>query len=148
MELKYQRQLYEDAFFEFGDDPKSTHWDRKMVERYDGILDLVFENNGIDIQDAVSLLDIVPGMIEMASSKYQDARFEVRDIVNNPFDEMSFDWAVFCGVFNLNPFPFEDMKMMLERAFQISRNGIVLNFISSYVNYKDKSMEYFDPILR
>lgn len=54
------------------------------------------------------------------------------------------------GIFNLRVAIEEDdaienMKCILRKTFACCKKGIIFNFISTYVNWRDEDMSYFDP---
>jgi len=82
--------------------------------------------------------DIAPRVIEMAQKKYPEARFEVRDILNDPKPER-FDFIICCGALNIN---FSDpaehlefIRCMLLRMFELCKIGAGVNFLSSQAIY-------------
>ncbi|MBV7264813.1 class I SAM-dependent methyltransferase [Erythrobacter ani] len=90
--------------------------------------------------------DISSEAIEFARSAHPDGRFEVRDILENPADEM-FDYVLVSGVFN--------NAMSDNRAFfqQVSKRlmaqagtGYAFNMLSRFVDYFDDGLYYEDPM--
>ena len=91
-------------------------------------------------------IDIVPEMIEFASQRYPDARFECRDVLLDPLTE-DFDFVLICGIFN-NEIPdcTGFLKEMTAAGFERCRVGMAFNFISTYVNFTHPTMSYHDPV--
>lgn len=163
--VKKNKEIFEKAFAEFGDDTRSCHWDRPMTMRYSELLKVgELENTTIlDIgcglgglyeffRDDCGIknlkykgIDLVEGMIETAKKKYPEAEFEVRDIMKNPLSETEqYDYVFLCGVFNQG-METEFMKKMLKEAFSYCKKGLAFNFISSYVNFYSEERSYHKP---
>jgi len=90
-------------------------------------------------------IDIVPEMVDYARNKYPAAKFQCRDVLEDPLGE-DFDYVLICGMFN-NAIPgaIEFLKSMTLAAFQRARKGLAFNFISDRVNFVDDCMAYHDP---
>ena len=95
-------------------------------------------------------IDIVPEMIQIAQAKIPEYDGEVycKDVVADGLDD-EFDWIFINGIFNMNISNEKEavvnMKRILRLSFECCRKGIIFNFISKYVNWVDKEMNYFDP---
>lgn len=91
-------------------------------------------------------IDLVPESIEYAAQTYGDAKWECRDILENPLTE-EFDWVLICGVFNNSmPNPTEFLKELTTAAWKASVKGMAFNFISKHVNVVHQEMSYHDPL--
>jgi len=91
-------------------------------------------------------IDIVPAMIDYARQKYSTAKFQCRDIIEQPLDE-EYDFVFISTVFNnaiLAGTGF--LESMLQAAFERARLALSFNFTSTRVNYVDDSMAYYDPV--
>lgn len=88
-------------------------------------------------------VDINPQFIEIAEKKFPKINFEVRDIQKNKL-EKKFDWVVAIGITN-HATTYPHIKKMIEEMFRISKKGIVIDFISNYVDFKDKEIFYTSP---
>lgn len=77
--------------------------------------------------------DIAPKLIEAARRKYPDARFELKDILEERAAE-KFDYIFCCGVFNIrttdNESHLEHVKSMLLRMYDMVNYGVAVNFLS------------------
>lgn len=162
--VKGNKAIFEEAFEKWGDSPKSCLWDEKMVFRYEE-LTKIGDLNGAEILDigcgiggfyeycvqdkAISDIkykgiDLVEGMIELARSKYPEVEFETSNILEKKIDK-SYDYIIFCGVFNVC-MDDEYMMRMLSEAFEHCKKGMAFNFISAYVNFREQEMAYHDPV--
>ena len=90
-------------------------------------------------------IDIVPEMVAFAAKKYPRARFLCRDLVNESLDE-TFDYVLISTVFNKAiPDSHGFMRELLTVGFKHCELGLGFNFLSTYVNFSDQEMAYFDP---
>jgi SAM-dependent methyltransferase len=91
--------------------------------------------------------DICPDMITTAQNKFSKHRFENRNIFASPPNE-KFDYILISGVFN-NAVEFGDntefMRDTLRLLTPLSNCGLAFNALSTYVDYFDPGLVYFDP---
>ncbi len=91
--------------------------------------------------------DICPEFIEMASAKYADARFELRDIQVDGIPR-AFDFVVSSQTFN-NRLQHEDnlalMKDVLSCCYDASRKGVAVDMLTSYVDFREPHLYYYSP---
>jgi len=77
--------------------------------------------------------DIAPKIIQLAKKKYSDARFEVKDILQDRHVP-SFDYVFASGIFNIRTNDvvshLEQVKNMLLRMYDLANCGIAVNFLS------------------
>lgn len=163
--VERSKEIYTKAFQQYGDDTRSCLWDRPMIMRYQqlykiapldhcSILDLGCGLGGFYeyLRDDCKVenlqytgIDIIEGMIELASKKYPGAAFRTLDIFQEKLDT-KYDYVFMCGTFNIE---MEDshvfLRKMLKEAFSYCKKGIAFNFISSYVNYKTEGTAYHSP---
>lgn len=89
--------------------------------------------------------DISSEAIEFARSAQPGGRFEVRDILDQPADEM-FDYVLVSGVFNNlitdNRNFFEEISRRLMAQAKV---GYAFNMLSRFVDYFDEGLYYEDP---
>lgn len=80
-----------------------------------------------------------------AASASASARFELFDMRADRYPEGR-DTFVICGVFN-NRAPDAEafMQATLRGAFAAARRGIAFSAMSTYVDYQDETLAYFDP---
>lgn len=89
--------------------------------------------------------DISSELLNIARQHYPEARFELKNILNDPIDE-SFDYIFISGVFN-NDIGCNQlfMKKILTKLFKQTKESMVFNALSCYVDYKNQGLYYFDP---
>ena len=156
--IEKNKKIYEEAFQTYGDDTRSCLWDRPMIMRYQELVN-VATLDGTTVLDigcgiggfyeymvkdcgiknlSYKGIDLVEGMIKLASQKYPEASFQTRNIFENPLVEL-YDYVFLCGVFNIAVADSEEfMKKMLKEAFSYCQKGLAFNFISSYVNFQNE----------
>ena len=93
-------------------------------------------------------VDLVPEFINQAKKTYPGVKFEVRDILENSFDNDSFDVVVCSQVLNYNlsdESNIDNAKLMIKQMHAISRVHLVCDFVTDYVDYKDDHLFYYKP---
>ena len=93
-------------------------------------------------------IDIVPELIEAAKKKDSISRYEVRDIQLTPYQNDSFDYIVCSQVFNLKLINSSNLELvfsMLQLFSKISKKGVAVDFLTSYVDYKEDHLHYYSP---
>ncbi len=93
-------------------------------------------------------IDISPAMIDAAHKLYPGETFEVRDILENPVDDESVDYAVLNGVLtvksdNSNDEMIAFAQNMVANAFSCVRKGLAVNFMSEHVDWKRDDLFHF-----
>jgi len=88
-------------------------------------------------------VDINNQFIEIAKKRNPKGKFELRDIQKNKFTE-KFDWVIATGITN-HATNYRHLKNILQEMFRICKKGVVMDFISNYVDYKDKDIFYTSP---
>jgi ubiquinone/menaquinone biosynthesis C-methylase UbiE len=153
---------YSDLFKKYGDNPKSLGWGNGRQSMRFQILNQIgnFQNCsildvGCGFGDFFGFLkhknidfnylgvDINEDFLSMAEKKYPSANFELRDIQKNKFHK-KFDWVVGTGLTN-KASTYPHLKNLLKEMFLISKKGVSIDFISNYVDFKDKSIFYTSP---
>jgi trans-aconitate methyltransferase len=92
-------------------------------------------------------IDLVPEIVQHASEKYPDAKFECRDIFEEPLKE-NFDYILISSLFN-NAIPNNStdyLKLVVAEAFKHCTKALAFNFISNRVNVVHEVMAYHDPV--
>jgi UDP-2,4-diacetamido-2,4,6-trideoxy-beta-L-altropyranose hydrolase len=94
--------------------------------------------------------DISEKMIEVAKKRHPDAKFKIIDILKD--DEVNnyhnfFDYILISGVFNLKIDAKSEtheawIKEMLLKLYNLCRKGIAVNFLTEYVDWKEKDLYY------
>lgn len=89
--------------------------------------------------------DISTQLLDIAKQHYPAARFEHKNIFEQPMAEI-FDWVVISGVFN-NDIGCNQafMQQVLTKLFAHVKQGLVFNALSRYVDYQSPGLYYFDP---
>ena len=88
-------------------------------------------------------IDINKKFIEIAKSKYPNKRFYVCDIEKRKFKE-KFDWVFAIGTTN-RAGSHNYIESLLKEMFRISRKGIAMDFMSTYVDFKRKGSFHASP---
>ena len=88
-------------------------------------------------------LDINKKFLELAKIKYPDGNFELRDIQAKKISK-KFDWIIATGLTNQSG-TYPHIKNLLSEMFRICKKGVAMDFISNYVDYKDKNIFYTSP---
>ena len=89
--------------------------------------------------------EICAKMAMMARRLRPYLKIEGVDILNDPVRKR-FDWVLASGIFNLhlnNNRSF--LEATLARSFEICKLGVAVNMLSTYVDYRDKTLSYVKP---
>lgn len=93
-------------------------------------------------------LDIVEPFLEANRNAFPEARFLSMDIFKDPLDALSPDVVFMSQVFN-NKYDDADNESVafgaIKRFFALARDGVVIDFMSTYVDWKDDDLHYFNP---
>jgi ubiquinone/menaquinone biosynthesis C-methylase UbiE len=87
-------------------------------------------------------VDINQDFIDVAKKRNPHGKFELRDIEKNPFNR-KFDYVFGAGIFTLASF--KNAKPIIKEQFRICKKGVAIDFVSTYVTYKDDFLFYTDP---
>ena len=95
-------------------------------------------------------VDVVSSMIEIAKNKYPmgEELFRVLNVLEEDLPR-KFTYIFANGIFNLHlmdekdEFPY--MCKLLKKIWPYAERGICFNFISTYVNWRDEEMAYYNP---
>lgn len=101
---------------------------------------------GINVQ--YTGIDIVPELVEAGCAAHPGLDLHVRDLQENPFPELSFDYVVSSQVFNLRLGEGKNdalVKDMLRIMYRMARNGVAVDFLTSYVDYEQDHLHYYRP---
>ena len=93
-------------------------------------------------------LDIVEPFLESDRARFPEARFDNVDILLDPLDAYKPDIVFMSQVFNnkyQNADNEEIAKQAICRFFGISKIGIAIDFMTSYVDYNEAELHYFSP---
>ncbi len=90
-------------------------------------------------------IDIVPEAIQIARKKFPDMKFECLDITQESL-ETTYDYVLVSAVFNnFTPNGNIFLQTLIKKAFSLCEKGLAFNFISSYVNFRQETMAYYEP---
>ena len=90
-------------------------------------------------------IDLVAEMVDFASKKFPRARFLCQDLFADPLEE-TFDYGMISTVFNYAMSGSgESMRELLTEAFKYCTRGLGFNFLSTYMNFTNPEMAYYDP---
>lgn len=90
-------------------------------------------------------IDLVPEMVDFAAKKYPRARFLCQDLCANELHE-TFDYVLISTVFNYAlTGGVEYMRDLVTLAYKYCTRGLGFNFLSTYVNFTDPEMAYYNP---
>jgi len=91
--------------------------------------------------------DICPELVEIASAKFPQARFEVRDIQVDGIPRC-FDYIVSSQTFN-NRLVYEDnfelVKDVIRRCYEASDKAVAIDMLTSYVDFREDCLYYYSP---
>ena len=90
--------------------------------------------------------DINPKMVEAARKRYPEARFQVVDILKDPFPD--FDYIVSTNSFN-NRLTYDDnyefIRRILGTAYEHVKEGVAVDFLTSSVDFQRDYAFYYEP---
>jgi len=86
-------------------------------------------------------IDLNKNLVRIARKRYPDASFEVGDIGKKQFSK--FDWVIGIGITNYASGNFN--KTLVKEMFRICKKGVFIDFLTTYVDYKDKENHYKSP---
>jgi SAM-dependent methyltransferase len=153
---------YTKLYKEFGYSPKAVGWTKgKQNIRFDtfaqigelgkssvldigcGFGDLLSFFNERKFKVKYTGVDINPQFIEFAKKKYPKSDFKVRDIGIKPFKKR-FDWVFAIGTTNQCG-SYKYIEKLLTDMLQCSKNGIAMDFLSTYVDFKKSGNFHASP---
>lgn len=88
-------------------------------------------------------VDINPIFIEICKSNHKNANFFERDIEKEKFNE-KFDYVFGIGITSLIG-SYDAVKKLITEMLRISKKGIAINFMSTYVDFQKKESSHFSP---
>jgi ubiquinone/menaquinone biosynthesis C-methylase UbiE len=90
--------------------------------------------------------DISPDLLQVARERHPQVQFDLRDVLDAPYPENSFDYVFISGIFN---YRIEDNEGFLEQtlatAYRMCVRGVAANMMTDQVDYRDKHLHYFNP---
>ena len=98
-----------------------------------------------NIQTNYKGIDITPKMIEKAKERFPNVNFEVKNILEE-LENQRYDYVFASGIFYLVEHqPFEFMKKMIQKMFEMAEKGIAFNSLSSWADQKHENEFYANP---
>jgi len=88
-------------------------------------------------------IDINPIFIKIAKSIHSSGSFQKRDIEITKFSK-KFDWSFAIGTTNMKG-NYDYVENLMTEMLKISKKGIAMDFMSSYVDFKRKGSSHFSP---
>jgi ubiquinone/menaquinone biosynthesis C-methylase UbiE len=88
-------------------------------------------------------IDINPIFIKIAKSIHSNGSFLKRDIEITKFSK-KFDWSFAIGTTNMKG-NYDYVEDLMKEMLRISKKGIAMDFMSSYVDFKRKGSSHFKP---
>ena len=88
-------------------------------------------------------IDINSDFIKLAKKKYPNHIFKVRDIEKEKVKE-KFDWVFAIGL-GSKACSYMYIENLLKEMVKISKKGVVMDFITDYVDFKNKGTFYASP---
>lgn len=89
--------------------------------------------------------DLLPEMIERAQKRYPEARFLVRDVLQE-WDQEPFDYILSSGAFNIDfGHNASAIQQLLRVMVQRCRRGVAINFLSTKDTAQDPIFYHYDP---
>jgi SAM-dependent methyltransferase len=148
-----------------GDAPQAVRWTARGQQlRYGAFYEILGDLAGKSVLDfgcgkgdlygflrergvacAYTGVDIHPGLVGLAHSKYPEAEFLERDIEEQPLGR-SFDVVIACGVFNLRVGGIAaTIEAILPLLFECARERLHANFLTARAPRHDVELHYVDP---
>ncbi len=110
-------------------------------------LDFLAEQN---LKETVNYLgiDLSHEMIEAARRRYQNEKFIIRDIIENPLEKNSCDYLIMNGVLTeKRSLSYDEMKIyaqnLIKVAFDTCRIGMSFNVMSAHVDWQRDDLFHF-----
>jgi hypothetical protein len=169
--IDYQRKVIGDVFSKHGATPMGTYqnnietqhlrferllkniseflYDYTLHDVDTGICDLHKYLMSTNISHKYSGTEIVQGMIDYSLNKYPNIKLFNRDLLT--VENEVYDFVVLSGTLNnvneLNKQIWEKYCYdLIEKMFQISKKGIVFNFLTSNNTFSQDNLIYFNPM--
>ena len=107
---------------------------------YGALVEYLKKHNLWDKVDYLGV-DISEKMIKVAQTQFPDANFLVKDILETPFEEKSFDYVVNCGILT-SKFGCSHKKMLnfakklIIASFKMAKVGVSFNVMNYHVDWR------------
>ncbi|MBU0469187.1 MAG: class I SAM-dependent methyltransferase [Candidatus Omnitrophica bacterium] len=159
------KNFFRNKFKEHGDSPQASDWGKEQSQlvrsqvftnyfNCEGkkILDIGcglgyfykhLKNNNINC--SFTGYDLVQEVVNMASEKYPQAKFESKNILTDEINE-NFDLIFLSGAFNYKIDNHLDwVKLMIKRMFELANEGVAFNILSINADFMDDVYYYGNP---
>ncbi len=158
------RSRYDTRIMEFGFSPKSLGWIKgNQGIRFLALTEIGIMNNskiydiGCGFGDLFRFLKITsknfrytgfelnPNLISMAKKKNPNTKFKQFDIEKEQIVGKC-DWAIVSGLFNFKRKDnYKFIKNTIRKIFHLCNKGVAIDFLSTYVDYKNRDSFYSSP---
>jgi SAM-dependent methyltransferase len=104
-------------------------------------------NKRIKFQEYIGI-DIVEPFLDYNRATYPEAKFLNVDIFRDPLSSLDPDIVFMSQLFNARYASSDNgavVRAAVEKLFAICREGVVVDFMSSYVDYREPQHYYFEP---
>lgn len=153
---------YSELYKKFGENPKALGWLKGNQSIRFQIISQIGQMNssslldvGCGFGDFFSFLkykkikinyfgvDINSNFLKIAKKRFPNTKFELRDIQKKKISR-KFDWVIASGITNF-AVNYQHLSDIITEMFRICKKGVAINFLSTYVDYKDKENFYTSP---
>jgi SAM-dependent methyltransferase len=100
-----------------------------------------------DIKAQYTGIDICPEFIDIARQRHPEADFRLLNIIEADIKE-KWDWVFLAGALNYAtdmPLWWNYVKKMIKRMYDLSTQGVAVDFLSSYVDFKKEHAFHPQP---
>jgi SAM-dependent methyltransferase len=104
-------------------------------------------NAKVDLREYIGI-DIVEPFLEYNRVLYPEARFLNIDILSDPIESLEPDVVFMSQIFNAKYETADNgaiARAAVKRFFTVAREGLVVDFMSNYVDYRETEHYYFEP---
>lgn len=157
--------FYDKKVKRYGDEICSVAWgSRRSQRRRFEVLTQIADLNGASVLDigcglgdfynwlirrykkiCYTGIDITDSMIDIASSKYKKAKFEIKNILDLKRSSGFYDYVFASGIFNRKVQGHEKyVKSVIRHMFHLAKKGMAFNVMSSKADFKNMSEYYAD----
>lgn len=157
---------YSNLLKQYGDDPRAVQLTDRMTQRRrfrvlteplesmrgSSVMDIgcglahlaeFLAENGLDCE--YTGIDINQDFVDACRTKFPGNRFECLD-VSSTVPDWAADLVVCSGMFNNpSPDPQAFLRSALRNMYAVTRRVMSFNLMSSYVDFVDSNLVYFDP---